>query len=220
MSNDQRKDTGLGRAVHRVETVRLGTLGKRYDPETESLQDAGRTWGHDERQQFAAGITPVTEGRAYGAVTPHAPDYLTDRQFRGLVRALGIMATYPRVPMARGSRSLGRTLARVHHGIESAWPGQVEGANSDVRRTSMSTQVDSLPMLPLEAASQVLMGLVSRAQEVGAQVDFHDLAYVLTYWGDGISTQSRNIRNTVVRDFYRPRRKSESESAGGEPDAQ
>lgn len=179
-----------GRAlVYRVLAVRQRALGPQGN-------------GRGILAAFASAIHPMTEATAY----PYTEALLGDlgpEQRIGARRAAAMVAVH-RETRATGEGTytpIGATLRRLHHADQQSWPGAIDSSGS-VKRTAMSMQVDSLPLLDVENAAQIIGGLVGRCAGHDIPVDFASLASTLAFWGDGMSARSRKHRARVVQDFY------------------
>lgn len=131
------------------------------------------------------GITPHGELQALPAAGRYIAALSQDGR-RGAIRAAAIRAINKSVNHAN-TQPLGRSLARL---------AAKDGGDS------INQQVAALPLLNLEAATLVLDGLIGRCGPEGIAVDFFGLARVLTLWGDGAGSKSRNVRNRIVLDFF------------------
>ncbi|WP_185995562.1 type I-E CRISPR-associated protein Cse2/CasB [Nocardioides campestrisoli] len=149
----------------------------------------------------AAGIHPMTEAGAF-PYTEAALSGLSVSQRVGARRAAAMIAVHRDArATSEGHTPIGSTLRSLHAKAHSSWPGDVDG-KSVPKRTAMSMSVDSLPLLDVDNAAQVISGLVGRCAQHGIPVDFASLATTLTFWGDGLSSKSRSHRAKVVQDFY------------------
>ncbi|WP_101525910.1 type I-E CRISPR-associated protein Cse2/CasB [Nocardioides houyundeii] len=150
---------------------------------------------------IASGIHPMTEASAF-PYTEAILSGLSPSQRVGARRAAAMIAVHRDVrATSERSTPIGTTLRSLHAKAHSSWPGDVDG-KSVPKRTAMSMSIDSLPLLDVDNASQVISGLVGRCAQHGIPVDFASLATTLTFWGDGLSSKSRSHRAKVVQDFY------------------
>lgn len=161
------------------------------------------------RAALAHALTPATESLAF-AYTEALLAPMENRQAKTAARRVaGIICTHKHTPAYRrpeggNPRPLGKALRMLHKATQGYDAGDL--ADGAFRRNQMTMQIDSLPLLPLEEAVQVIALLVGRCGHAGIAVDFYDMARTLTRWGNGITPASRNVRNRVVEQFYGARR--------------
>ena len=159
------------------------------------------------RAALATALVPATEALAFPYTESVLAPVRNPQQKAAARRVAGMIATHKHTvqfqPAEDGPRHrpFGRSVELLHRRNFGYAPGDLDGSGS-IKRNAITMQVDSLPLLPLEEAAQVIALLVSRCGDQGISVDFFDIARTLTYWGDGISPRSRATRNRVVEDFY------------------
>ena len=103
----------------------------------------------------------------------------------GAIRAAAIRAINYDVP--QGNVSLGHSFYRLSH---------KEGGDS------IAEQVETLPLLHLDAAAILLDGLIGRCSRSTIPVNFFELATTLSMWGHDGGTGTRDRRNRIIFDFY------------------
>ncbi len=132
-----------------------------------------------------AGITPAGELRAIARAAPYITG-LGARSHSAAIRAAAIRAINRDVSNSRNLR-LGRSLARLD---------LMEGGSS------VSGQVDVLPLMPMDGAALIFDGLIGRCAKHGIAINFEGLAKTLIHWGSGDGARSVDRRTQVVLDFY------------------
>lgn len=130
-------------------------------------------------------ITPASEVGAYGATERHLIDIRSDRTKSSVRRAAAICATATGSPQGQGN--LGTSLAML-----------ARQENSD----GVEGKVTALPLLDPENAAIALSSLIQRCSHYSIPVNFYQLADTLGRWGDGLTPDSRRVRQRLVGEFY------------------
>lgn len=184
-----------GRQLMTVCCARLDSHRGRDSDRPPSGQNAG--W----LAAIRAGITVTGEAFAGPAAGPYLPPALRMGPARsGAIRAAAIRAISTDTREAtppEGSRftpRLGSNFAQLHRAEHNTLPGE--------RPNQISQQVHALPLLDMESAATVLLGLIRRCGNKGVPVNFQNLADTLTDWGNGIDDRSRKVRERIVNDYY------------------
>lgn len=149
---------------------------------------------------IAMGIHPMTEAGAF-PYTESVLQGLNPNRRIGARRVAAMIATHRSTTHTDQWVTIGTTLRRFHDTDQGSWPGTVD-TKGNIKRTALSMQIDSLPLLDIESASQIISGLVGRCARRNVSVNFMLLASTLTDWGTGYDATSRERRNRVVLDFY------------------
>lgn len=152
-----------------------------------------------------AGIIPAGDMQAHRVTAPFTTG-LSAEKARAARRAAAIRAIHKDVLSVRATdgeqraarKPLGWSLADLYrHSHNGKSPGGDES-----RTDQIVQQVNALPLLGLDEAALVLLGLIGRCSSAGIPVDFRSLAWTLAQWGDGISPRSEEARMRLVSDFY------------------
>lgn len=143
-----------------------------------------------------SGLTPATELYAFGYTEPYLVG-LPPAAALGARRAAAITAT------ARGTRQAQtEPYPRIGESLRGLYAAENHGRDPVTHVSTITQQVNSLPLLDVEAAATVLSLLVQRCGPARVPVDFYDLLTTLQRWGNGIDTLSRDTRAKVVSRFY------------------
>lgn len=160
------------------------------------------------RSALAAALIPATESLAFPYTEAVLADVRNPQAKSAARRVAGMVATHkhavqyqPKADSARKRKQFGESVGFLHYKNFGRRPGAIDSEGA-IERNALTMQVDSLPILPMEQAAQVIALLVSRCANEGISVDFFDIAATLTQWGSGISPRSRDVRNRVVESFY------------------
>ena len=128
-------------------------------------------------------ITPETERYAYAYTVPATQELRRPAMATGATRALGMIAKYRH--SLNSSEALGACFARI--------PGVADGI---AERLSLLVDLD------VEQASQIIEGLVSRADDARIGINFYALVETLAFWDTGDPDRDLAHRSRLLYDFY------------------
>jgi len=141
------------------------------------------------------GIVPATEAASFPYVQSHLAG-CRPGVAAGYRRAAAICVSARSAPQ-KGTGIWLPVGASIRMLFNKENPGRSPESGDSVAR-----QVGILPMVPMEAASETFSLLISRCSQRLIPVDFYGLARTLSLWGNGISSQSREVRTEVLTSFY------------------
>lgn len=157
-----------------------------------------------------AALTPATENQALGYTEAFLAD-LRPVQKIGARRAAAICAANPHARQPahpdgkRPYRPVGHSLRDLYMSENNnRAPATLDNTGATVQN-ALLMQINSLPMLDVESAANVLSLLISRCNQKNITVDYYRLARTLIGWGNGITPASQQTRSQVLTDFYTPR---------------
>ena len=163
-------------------TVVATVLRHRERDDTSYLSDVKRGISENTKNYAWAHIAPIVDGN--------------DQELTALCRVAAIIALNPDAKQKDG-QSLGQALHKLYQRLNEGRSPNGESSGSVVNR------IQTLPMLDFERAAEAIDSLIEYLASEQIGVDFYDVAKTLLRWGNGISEESRYIRNRIIRDFYR-----------------
>lgn len=153
------------------------------------------------------GATSTTEHYAYPYVLPYTKELSTAQQ-TALLRATAMLAEYPDIATYRSSENGNQ---RRPFG---AWCYQLTSVLSEAKGNPQPKANDSndpvgrrlayLHTQSLEEAAQSIRRLLAMANSTknAPALDVYELVRLLLRWGNGLSPESQQHRQKILRDYY------------------
>lgn len=150
------------------------------------------------------GLNPFTEAEAFPFVLPYADGV----NATALVRAVGLLATHKEISqLPEGKRTkLGASLREASQHLTGSTVLDPEKPDNIARRLRFITNLD------LEQTVLALNSVLSYVTKANIPLDWFDLTRTLLHWGNGISSGSRHVRESLVVDYYSPPAKTDSKT--------
>lgn len=143
------------------------------------------------RRGLAGGIADVTARRALPYVYQHLQD---PRHHKVGIRMAGLIGFHPNVVHST-EQSFGASMRQLTIEMTDGLPD----LDSPDR---VANSLSAIQNQRMDQAAMTISRLVSLAGARGVPVNFHSIASMLAYWGNGITAASRDQRRRALRDYY------------------
>lgn len=179
----------------------------------ETLMGTVNRWRSDRvsfTRELAAvrkGATATTEHYAYPYILPYTQGLRKDQQ-TALLRLVAMLAEYPDIPVYKSSGQNGvrLTFGRWCYQLTCALAGKKGGDQPRPGDSGdlVGQRLAYLHTQTLEEAMQSIRRLLSLANSSknAPALDIYGLARLALYWGNGLSPQSQETRQQILRDYY------------------
>ncbi|WP_399338678.1 type I-E CRISPR-associated protein Cse2/CasB [Varibaculum cambriense] len=75
-------------------------------------------------------------------------------------------------------------------------------ANDPAKPDAIASRLRVIQFLDIEQAVLVIRGLLSLCKKTEIPLNYYALARILVHWGNGVTPQSKKMRQAMVRDYY------------------
>ncbi len=154
---------------------------------------------------ISKGATPHTQVYAYSAILPYLPENFQGSERDALLRIAALAADFTDIPhrsKTSGGLSFGRWAFRIamtedKHGHSQSVAPDAPGM--------IAARLTYLHMQDLEEAARSIRRIFNYAVSLPSLIpplDYFSLGKTLLRWGNGVSEKSRQVRLSVIEDFY------------------
>lgn len=146
------------------------------------------------------GISPYTESYAFPYVLPYCDDAVRDQT--AVLRAAALTAMFPEIPQTNKENPLrvGQSFALASRKLSEL--GGDYSANDPAKPDAIASRLRVIQFLDIEQAVLVIRGLLSLCKKTEIPLNYYALARILVHWGNGVTPQSKKVRQAMVRDYY------------------
>ena len=119
-----------------------------------------------------------------------------------MIRAAALTAMFPEIPQTNKENPLrvGQSFALASRKLSEL--GGDYSANDPAKPDAIASRLRVIQFLDIEQAVLVIRGLLSLCKKTEIPLNYYALARILVHWGNGVTPQSKKVRQAMVRDYY------------------